>query len=580
MDSAFKNTQNLNQILCQQHIMPCQFLQIGSENPDTIYACSDCVYSNNNYKQFLLLHDIIDLQDNTVIASWPLLDQQELINKIRALRKYQGDQKPLQKDIKQFFDDLQKEIIQVLKTQEKNMLIYADSISEKTNQLFDYYREIAQFDTLKNIIISNSEKQQKAEQILQIFKTNKQNQAEYINRIKSQLSQLNQLQILDLNELNYFKDSILSQIQLIDGNYLSQLKCFSKKNFVLIDELKNQQQNKNILLKENENLDNLLKLISNKTNNCNEKYLQSVKCELLKMQDIINLLNLDKEIFQKGKKQILTEKLNQDQIDQLETLINKTAELNQQHQQLKEEDKNMLISSKLQPFSYLIFNNVFKFDNILTKQKLESISKLLRNFPIFEIEQLVKPQTCQLDVEISNWGNYHTNGKQSIDNDGNQKFEAVANGNFIFYMKIKQDCYYRLVIKFELLNQNQNNQYLFIGLVGQSHKNCQYVSSNNIINSFSPNSNHGDKGVSKVIKGKCLRDVKYPQEYNQIEITFCVKRKIFQVCDYPKRENINEINDNKLNLIDTNQEYSLGFHLYYLQNSLTILKCEEFLFQN
>ncbi|KAL4484889.1 hypothetical protein ABPG74_020066 [Tetrahymena malaccensis] len=577
MDSAFKNTQNLNQILCQQHITPCQFLQIGSENPDTIYACSDCVYSNNNYKQFLLLHDIIDLQDNTVIASWPLLDQQELINKIRALRKYQGDQKPLQKDIKQFFDDLQKEIIQVLKTQEKNMLIYADSISEKANQLFDYYREIAQFDTLKNIIISNSEKQQKAEQILQIFKTNKQNQAEYINRIKQQLSQLNQLQILDLNELNYFKDSILSQIQLIDGNYLSQLKCFSQKNFVLIDELKNQQQNKNILLKENENLDNLLKLISNKTNNCNEKYLQSVKCELLKMQDIINLLNLDKEIFQKGKKQILTEKLNQDQIDQQETLINKTAELNQQHQQLKEEDKNILISSKLQPFSYLIFNNAFKFDNILTKQKLESISKLLRNFPIFEIE-IVKPQTCQLEVEISNWNSCHANGKQSIDNDGNQKFETVANGYFIFYMKINQDCYYRLVIKFELLNQS--NQYLFIGLVGKSHKNCQCVYSNDIINSFNPNSTFGDKGVSKVIKDKCLRDVKYPQEYNQIEITFCVKRKIFQVCDYPKRENINEINDNKLNLIDTNQEYSLGFHLCYLQNSLTILKCEEFLFQN
>ncbi|KAL4484890.1 hypothetical protein ABPG74_020067 [Tetrahymena malaccensis] len=494
------------QIYCQKHCQQCLFLQIDSENHNQIYACSSCVFENNNYKQWLVLQEIIDKQDNTVFINWPLLGQHELAQKIKALIHYQGDQKIIQKQIADFFDDFKRDIVKNLDTQKKNMLIYAESISENTNQLFDYYREIAQIDNLKNIISSNTEKQQKAEQILKIFQTNKQNQEEYLNKIKSQLSQLNQFQTIDFSELNYFKDSILSQIQLIEGNYLSQLKDFSSKSSTRIDEFKKQQQNKNILLKENENLDTLLKLISNKTNNCNEKYLQSVKSELLKMQDTINILNFDKEIFQQGKKQIQTEKLNQDQIDQIEILIDKTFELNQQYQQLKQQDNNMLISSKLQPSSYLILNDVFKLNNILTKQKLESISKLLRNFPIFEIEQLVKPQPCQLE---------------SYDNDGNQKLEAIANGHFIFYMKIKQDCFYRLVIKFELLNQNQNHQCLFIGLVGKSHKNCQHVNTNSIINSFNPNSIYGDRGVSKVIKGKCLRDVKYPQEYNQIEITFC-----------------------------------------------------------
>ncbi|KAL4484896.1 hypothetical protein ABPG74_020073 [Tetrahymena malaccensis] len=295
------------------------------------------------------------------------------------------------------------------------------------------------------------------------------------------------------------------------------------------------------------------------------------------MQDIINILNFDKEIFQQGKKQIQTEKLNQDQIDQIETLINKIVDLDLQYQQLKEEDNNMLISSKLQPSTQLILNDVFKLNNLLTKEKLECISKLLRRFPIFEIEQLVKPQPCQLEVEISNWNNWNNNGKQSYDNDSNQKFEIVQQNHFIFYMKIKQDCFYRLVIKLELQKQTDN---LFIGFVSNSHKNCKYVSENNIINSFTAGSNFGDKGISKVRKGKCLRDVKYPQEYNQIEITFCVKRKIFQVCDYPKRENINEINDDKLNLIDTNQEYSLGFQLYHDKSSLTILECEELQQQN
>ncbi|KAL4484891.1 hypothetical protein ABPG74_020068 [Tetrahymena malaccensis] len=573
MNCIQNNNQNINQILCEKHLKSCQYLFIESTHPDHIYTCSKCIYFNNNYKQCLPLNDIIDQQDNTVLPNWPLLYEQELLNQLESLSLYQCGQNLIQNGINQYFEVFENQVIQTLKTQKKNMLIYVDNISQNTKNLFDYYRQIAQLDTLKDIINSNQQKQQKAEQILQIFQTNKKNQEEYITNIKSQLSQLNQFQVLDLNELNYFKDSILSQIQLIDVNYISYLKNFSSKSNNLIDQLKQQKQDKNILLKENENLDTLLKLISNKTNNCNENYLQSVKSELLKIQDIINTLKFEQEIFHQGKKQIQTENLNQDQIDCLETLVNKTVDLNQQYQLLKEEDKNMLISSKLQPSSNLIFNNLFKLNNLLTKEKLESISKLLRRFPIFDIEQLVKPQPCQLEVEISNWNNYNNNGKQSYDNDGNQKFETVIGNNFIFYMKIKQDFIYRLVIKFELLTQSK---YLFIGLVGKQHKNCQHVYSDSLINSYTV-SNHGDRGVSKVIKGKCLRDV---QQLSLIEITFCVKNKMFQVCDYPKRENINEINDDKLNLIDTNQEYSLGFELHYLKDSLTILECEELQQQN
>ncbi|KAL4501419.1 hypothetical protein ABPG72_021226 [Tetrahymena utriculariae] len=577
MASALDNNNNFNQIICQSHFLTCQYLQVDSENSDNIYACSDCAFSQNNYKQCLLLQDIKDKQDNTVLVNWPILDEQDLLKQVKSLTQYQGNNFLIQKDINKFFEDLENELIQTLKTQKKNMLLYADSISEKANQLFDYYKEIAQLDTFKNIINSNTQTQQKADQILQIFKKNKQNQDEYKNKIKQILAQINQYQTIDLNILNSFKHSILSQIQLIEGNYLSNLNLFTQKNVIIIEEFKKHQQNNNNLLQENKNLDTLLKLISNKTNNCNEKYLQSVKTELLKIQDLINMLKFDKDVFQQGKKQIQTENLNQDQVNSLEIFINKMEDLNYQYQQMKQEEDNMLISSKLQPSSYLICNKIFKLDNLFTNQKLESISKLLRRFPIFEIEQLVKPQPCQLEVEISNWQNFNNNGKQSYDNYGNQKFETVKDGFFIFYMKIKQDCLYRIVIKLEFQNENK---YLFIGLVGKPHKDNQYICQNNLINSFTTGSIYGDRGISKVTKGKCLRDVKYPQEYNQIEITFCVKNKMFQVCDYPKRENINEINDDKLNLIDTNQEYFLGFNLHYSKDSLTILECEELQQQN
>ncbi|EAS05743.2 hypothetical protein TTHERM_01040840 (macronuclear) [Tetrahymena thermophila SB210] len=510
MDNILNNSQNFNQILCQKHELPCLYLKADSDNSDHIYACSNCIYSYNNFRKYLSLQDIKDKLDNTVLMNWPLLDEYELTKQIQLFSQYQGDQKSIQKNITKFFEDLQNEIEQALQKQKKNMLIYADTISENTNQLFDYYREIAQFDALKNIIDSNTQKQQKADQILQIFKINKSNQEKYKNKIKQELSQLNQYQTIDLNALKYFKNSILSQIELID---------------------------------QNENLDTLLSLIANKTNNCNESYLKSVQSELLKIQDLINNLNIDKDVFLQGKKQIQIEKLSQDQIECIETLVNKTVDLNEQYQQLKEEkDNNMIISSKLQPSSYLIQNQLFKLDNLLTKQKLENISKLLRSY----------------------------------DNEGNQKFEIVKGDFFIFNMKIKQDCLYRIVINLEF---KDSNKFLFIGLVSKSHKDQVYIHDKSIINSYTI-SNQGDRGVSKVIKGKCLRDVKYPEEYNQIEIRFCVKNKMFQVSDYPKRENINEINDDKLNLIDLNQEYYLGFELYYDKDCLTILECEELQYQN
>ncbi|KAL4501418.1 hypothetical protein ABPG72_021225 [Tetrahymena utriculariae] len=577
MASVLNNTQNLNQILCQQHFLPCQFLQVDSDTSDHMFLCTDCVFTKKNYEQCLLLQDIIDRSDEMVLTSWPLLDEKELIGQIKSFTSYQCDEKLIQKDIIKFFEDLQNQLIQKVQTQKKNMLLYVDSISEKTSQLFAYYREIAQFDTLKNIIDSNTQKQKKADQILQIFNTNKQNQEEYKNKIKQQLSQLNQCQTIDLNILNSFKDSILSEIQLIEASYLPDLQIFSKKNLTLIEQLQLSKKQNNILIRENTNLDTLLNLISNKTNNCNESYLQSVKSELFKIQDLINVLNFDKDVFKQGKKQIPTENLNQDQIEYIEKLISKIVDLNKQYQLLEEDDNILLVSQKLQPSSYLISNQVFKLDNLVTQQKLESISKLLRRFPIFEIEKFFIFQPCQLEVKISNWNNYNTNGKQSYDNDRNQKFETVKDGYFIFYMKIKQGCLYRIVIKLGL--QNQSN-HLFIGLVCKPHIDSQYIHSNNIINSFTAGSNFGDRGVSKVIKGKCLRDVKYPEEYNQIEITFCVKNKMFQVCDYTKRENINEINDDKLNLIDLNQEHYLGFELYNNNCFLTILECEELQQQN
>ncbi|KAL4512552.1 hypothetical protein ABPG72_020389 [Tetrahymena utriculariae] len=486
-------TQNTNYY---QNQLPCQckfkytseYLNIQSVNEDDVFACLNCTVQ---YKmsRYLPISNIIQDKKQKTFENWPILDDDESIKQLQEFLFQQNPEQQLNKQIETFFEDFEKEFIKVLIEQKKIILIKQNSISQDTSNLFEYYQSIAQLDDLKNIILDQQQtKSQKANQILQIITNKKQDSTKNTN---------------------------------------------------------------NFEIKKNENLSNILKLISNKTNFCSQKYLESVQSELIKIQDFMEF-----------------NEFNPNQIENIEILCNKISELNIQSKQENQKGNNFDIFTKLQPSSSLIVNNIIKFDDRISKQKQDNNEKLLRNYPIFEIEQIVKQQPCQFQMEISNLNDSKLNSKLTYDQDGNQRFESIQNSHSNSYVKIKQDHLYRIVIKLDL----NSSRWLCIGLIQKAHKDSQYVHSNNIINSFSIKD---DRGVSKPTKGKCLRDLKYPDELNQIQITFCVKKKFFQVCDYPNKENINDINDDKLNLIDINQDYYLGFDLYYKGESITILHFEE-----
>ncbi|KAL4483142.1 hypothetical protein ABPG74_019168 [Tetrahymena malaccensis] len=382
--------------------------------------------------------------------------------------------------IEKFFKEFGDEFIQALGQLKKIILNNQNQIFEVSSNLLEYYKNISQLVDLKNIIIDKqSNKQQKSNKILKIITKNKEESTENTNKI---------------NNENQFK------------------------------------------LKQNSNLDNILKLVSNQSNFCNEKYLESVKNELIKIQDSINMLNIEKDVYLDGKQQINFNQLSFNQIQHIEILCNQISKLNNEYidqQKLNKYDKKILFE-QLQPSSSLVLNYLAKFDFLNSQEKKDKIQEVIRNYPIFEIAQIVKQNPQQFQLEIST-------------------FNSSKQNNL----------------------KNQNYKHFFVGLVGQAHKDNKHMYENSFINSFTPDQIYGDTGVSKIVKGKCLRDVKYPDEYNQIEVTFCVKNKFFQVSDYPKKENINEINDNKLNLIDTNQEYFLGLGLFFLNDSITILDFQE-----
>ncbi|KAL4483145.1 hypothetical protein ABPG74_019171 [Tetrahymena malaccensis] len=533
-----------------------QHINIQSIKEDEVFVCDNCAKQNIS-SQHLLIHRIIQNQKNEIFFNWPYFDDKELIQQIRYISSQKNFYQKKNGEIEIFFKQFGDELNKALESLKKIILKNQDQIFEDSCNLLEYYQNISQLIDLKSIIIDKeSSNQQKSNKVLQIITKKKEESTENTNKIKQMIQKINQYPQVNLEILNLLKQTTLSNFNSI---------CVKQSN-----------NNENQLeIKQNSNLDNILKLISNQSNFCNEKYLESVKNELLKIQDSINILNIEKDVYLNSKQQINFSQLSFNQIENIEILCNQISKLNNQYidqQKLNQDDKQSLFI-KLQPSSSLFLNNLAKLDSLISNEKKDRIQEVMKNYPIFEMAQIVKQYPYQFQLEISTLNNSEQNSKVSYDNDGNFKFEVIKEAYCVSYLKIKQDCLYKLIIKLEL--KYQSNFYYFTGLVGQSHKNIYYIPSNSFINSFGINNDHGDRGVSKIVKGKCLRHVKYPEEYNQIEIVFCVKNKFFQVSDYPKKENINEINDDKLNLIDTNQEYFLGFQLYFQNDSFKILDFQE-----
>ncbi|KAL4490389.1 hypothetical protein ABPG72_002599 [Tetrahymena utriculariae] len=460
-----------------------QFINIQSLNEDEVFVCDNCVVQENNISKYLLINKIIQNQKYDFFVNWPNLDYQGLTQQIRQFYSLQKGFSDYNQQIQQFSDLFSQEFKKALEQYKKSIFLNQNQILESVSNLLQYYGNISQFSDLKKIIIDiKSNKQQKSNKILEIITRKKEETIENTNKIKQLVEDINKYPQISLETLNLLKQSTLINIDSMCSKQLNQCENLND-------------------IQDNDNLNAILKLISNKTNYCNQGYLESVKNELLKIQDSINILKKEKNI-------------------------------------------------------YLKVTAIIKFNSKKSRQ-------------------LDSPYQYEMEISYFNYSNLKS--KITYDNDGNQKFEVVQQNNCISYVKTKKDCLYKLIIKLDLIN---TQKLLNVGLVGQSLQDKSCVCDKNFINSFTPQSSFGDCGVSKIVEGRCLRDVKYPDEYFEIKITFCVQKKIFQVRDYPNKKNMNEINDNRLNLIDLNQEYYLGFEFYWQNDSITILHFEEIQIQN
>ncbi|KAL4469603.1 hypothetical protein ABPG74_004856 [Tetrahymena malaccensis] len=579
MDQINQNNSNIqNQLLCLKHDQQSQFLQFASENEEDLFCCYNCLYEEiYKVKYMIPLEKIKSCEEDNIIFSWPPLDEQDLVSQIYQVSQYDNPIS-IQKLI-QFFDDLEEEIVTQIQTQKKAFLVRIQNISTQNQELLNFYSSISKLSDLKNIIADQNLTQlQKSKQIMTLFYKMKEKSTENTSKLKQMLQKSEKQKAVDLQLLAKLKNSIMKQINFINSQSMQQLQQFLEKNHCLIEQQKNQnnQQNESIPLQRDGNLEKILKLIENKTNQCDQKYLDSLKSELLKIQVIINDLKIEKNIFLPEKQQINFQDFSQEQIDDIDLLCKKISEINNKYRISQEQD---ILQFKIQPSSYFTCRALFN-QNIIKQNKLNYYQSLLKKYPIFEFESFYKSYFNQrFQIQLSSLNNSQQYG-QIIQNNSNQIFQVIQQSNTTTaYMKINQTSLYKVVVEMNLHNV-YNKYYLFVGLISNFNKDNTYISDGNKVNSFTVDKQSSGKGVSKIVKGKILKDLQYPEDYKQIEITFCVESKLFQVCDYPNRENINEIDDNRLYMLNATQEYVLGFQLFNNGDSITILQCEELQYQN
>ncbi|KAL4487981.1 hypothetical protein ABPG72_009319 [Tetrahymena utriculariae] len=579
MDKINQINSNIqNSLLCLKHYQQSKYLQFASNNDEDLFCCYNCLYEEvYKVKNMIPLEKIQSCEEDHILFSWPPLDEQDLVSQIYQISQYDNPIS-IQKLI-QFFEEFETEIIMHLQTQKKAFLVKIQSISTQNQELLNFYNSISKLSDIKSIIQDeNLTQQQKSKQILTLFNKIKEKSTENTNKLKQMLQKSTQQKAVDLQLLTKLKNSILKQIGFINSQSIQQLQQFLEKNYCLIEQQKNENniQNENIKIQKDGNLDTMLKLIANKTNQCDQKYLNSLKSELLKIQVIINDLKIEKTVFLPNKQQINFEDFSQQQVDDIHLLCKKINEINNQYIFNQEQE---MLSFKVQPSSYSVCRALFN-QNIIKQNKLNYYYYLLKKYPIFEFESFYKSYFNQrYQIQLSSLNNSQQYG-QIIQNNSNQVFQVVQISNTTTaYMKINQTSLYRVVVEMNLHNV-YNKYYLFVGLISNFNKDNTYISDGNKVNSFTVDRQSTSKGVSKIVKGRNLKDLQYPEDYKQIEITFCVESKLFQVCDYPNRENINEIDDNRLYLLNMSQEYLLGFQLFNNGDSITILQSEELEYQS
>ncbi|KAL4500377.1 hypothetical protein ABPG72_003328 [Tetrahymena utriculariae] len=481
-------------------------------NAEKIIVCPQCVIEFNYQGQYLLYsQQIKSSNDETIFTNWPPLNNINLCKKIQDNLKQQqkADYLQMRNNTIQFFSDFKKELITLIDSYQKNIMIKIDQIENYRNELVCLYNNISQKEEIKNIIQMEISKQSdKFDEVLKSLMEKKEQNTKQLEEFVN--AQEKAQYVVNLENAKKIRKNFLALAE----QYICQGIYEIKESFQNIE--KNSSQCKS----------QLFQLLSTPSNYVTQEYQQ---CILNKL-DILPITFFE--------------------VNNINVFVNNTNPLKASNIKIFEEVDKAISQNQQKQFYSINLN--------MEKDKLNSLK--VEEIHIFEF---IRAQ-C------------HNNPDNSLIE--NNKVTRLNRNDYIMLLS-------KLILeknkKYKIVFSVSSNFLLVVGLLPKLKQSSQ---SSFFSENFSYSTQKSWFKLNQVKKGDKLVDKYVYPSQQQFLLEICLDQKLFQVSDYPQKNNINCLSQDQLSSFDQNtiEEPRISFHICYANGSQVgdILKIHELQIEN
>ncbi|EWS76710.1 zinc carboxypeptidase family protein (macronuclear) [Tetrahymena thermophila SB210] len=535
-----------------------QFIQVNdllhqSNSDKPLFYCSSCFNHDIQFKaiNYLMIDQIIQEADNSIIPKWPPVNNQEIILNLIDLTQNQSKQDYIIQ-ITDFFDQFKQEFIAKIDIMQKKMINETLKLPFDKEQIIKKYQEISNILQFKQLL--NNEKANSMQQHSFLCK-------EFITQMESQKDKNTEL-----------LQNLVTQANLLQTNLNFDYPNIIKKQlFTLIDHISffnhdientmQHQNNANVQMSNFNNQNNseqfklssdfLIKLISNKSNFCSEQFINELNQKLQTINPILQQFKFG-SVFKENKEPIDFYKISNQQLYQIEDYIKHLIYL-QQDQQYENQVKNsleikqinLIMNSKM---NFLKTEFTQQFENFLIHVKpflkLVNLAEcfqdqnnfdFVRNLQDEKIKKLFSinllNQNLQLIQTHFNSGQINSKVKQKENGEYEIKILNHQCLNFISNINLEKDLKYIFRIKVQNIYDEND---IMIGLMRFANQD-QNQGYNQKLSCHLRNINQTfvkDQcwGIDQQLKGN--GDFKINTR-NIIELRVCLRDQILEIVDYP-----------------------------------------------
>ncbi|KAL4477130.1 hypothetical protein ABPG72_008864 [Tetrahymena utriculariae] len=520
---------------------PLIAISLNEQREHLRVLCSKCIRQNNfNYKDIVFIDDVTDSDENTIFENLPIQTQnQNLMKEIQLnIESIDEDARSPPLTIQLFYEQFIQRMNETLNKSMKKILTNIDNIFITKEKLIEVYNALIQKQKLQEYVSSLKKQDPESFQNLNnLIQKMQQKKEENNTLLVNTFSQFQKTQEkLQLKMVNYFMEQALQQVQHIEEYF------YDKNNTNLNNIQLNDQEPLHL---KNQTVEQITKLINNKTNFCNEKFINEITNFLNQISSGLSRISTD-QIFMQKKFPLEFNDLVQEQFELLEEQINCLVKMN-----------NSLKIAKCQ----IDFQNIeYLQDQLFNKQNdlLKFNKNLIHEVQINIFGQIEKTFSCSF---LKSKQDCYSLTNQIIRRDSTNRIEIkqIKPGWQV------QSCLeevidpfkkYLLRLQFEPFQTHQENYRIYIGIIEERFCDAKWLDSSPYLFSNNPIS---EFNFNKVKKGLNINhsDIRYDRNMRFLEFQMCLADKHFLIMDYPECQNITEAEIEKFNRFPLDESYRL-----------------------